>query len=57
MPIFQYSDNQIFVIIIIGGVVTKPNTIRSDMNYCVTRPGLAIHFGEIILQELYIGFC
>jgi hypothetical protein len=23
----------------------------------LTRPGLAIHFGEIILQELYMGFC
>ena len=22
----------------------------------LTRPDIAIHFGEIILQELYIGF-
>jgi hypothetical protein len=32
MPIFQYVDIQLFVIIIIAGVVTKSNTIRSDMN-------------------------
>jgi hypothetical protein len=33
MPISQVVDIQLFIWILPAGVVTKPDTIRSDMNY------------------------
>jgi hypothetical protein len=32
MPILQVIDIQLFIWILLTGVVTKPDTVRSDMN-------------------------
>lgn len=53
MPIFQYADIQLFVIIIIAGVVTKTNTIRTDMNCYNLGRGEVKQNENIIIKYTY----